>query len=89
MYNTYAAVLRGRTLEWRNEGPPHTSENRELKVQMTVLEEEMEEKVTGTRGQQMAAALEKIARLSASTLPADPQTWERDLRENRTRPGRE
>lgn len=43
---------------------------------------------TTSRGRQMAAALERIATSPAGGLPADPQAWQLEARQDRELPGR-
>jgi len=83
MLRTYKAVLRGNQVEWID---PPPAPARPTPVHITVLEDEAVE--PAARGREMAAALEALA--SADRLPGiDAAVWERELRQDRTLPGRE
>ena len=73
MLATYEAILHDNQLEWQGEAPRPASARR---VHVTILEE------TGAnlqRGQEMAHALEDLAR-NAPLTPLDGETWQRELR---------
>jgi len=82
MSNTYQAVLRGNRLEWSGEVPERLTEDRPVKVSVTILE------TSADQGQRMAEALEKLADLEAASAIADPAAWEREQRAERRLPGR-
>ena len=83
MSNTYQAVLRGNRLEWSGEVPDRLTEDRPVRVSVTILE------TSADQGQQMAAALEKLAHLKAASAIADRAAWEREQRAERRLPGRD
>jgi len=83
MVNTYKAVLRGNRLEWSGEVPERSTQDRPVRVSVTILE------TNAGQGQQMADALEKLAHLNAAPAIADPAAWEREQREDRHLPGRD
>ena len=83
MSNTYQAVLRGNRLEWSGEVPDRLAQDRPVRVSVTILE------TSAGQGQQMAEALEKLARVNAVSTIADPAAWEREQREDRHLPGRD
>ena len=83
MSNTYQAVLRGNRLEWSGEVPDRLTEDRPVRVSVTILE------TSDDQGQRMAAALEKLAHLNAPSTIADPAAWEREQRAERHLPGRD
>ncbi|MGH9326481.1 MAG: hypothetical protein ACRD2B_07330 [Terriglobia bacterium] len=85
MSNTYKAVLRGNRLEWSEEVPERLTGDRPVTVQVTVLEGGAKP----GQGQQMADALEKLARLNALAEIPDPAEWEREQRQDRRLPGRD
>lgn len=85
MSRTYKAVLRGNRLEWRERIPERLAEDSPVEVQVTVLGEDAK----AGRGQRMAEALEKLARLNALAGIPDAATWERDERRDRPLPGRD
>lgn len=82
MLHTFKAVLTGNRLEWLDEIPP--TSDRPLEVHVTILESDVgREKVS--KGQQMAAALEKLAALN-TFAGVDPVAWQRDIRQDRSLP---
>jgi len=77
------AVLRGNRLEWSGEVPDRLTEDRPVRVSVTILE------TSASQGQRMATALEKLAHLEAASAIADPVAWEREQRAERHLPGRD
>lgn len=84
MLRTYEGILQGDRVRWAGEEMPAT--DRPLRVHVTVLEEETEKE---NRGQQMADALSKLAESDAFSTVDDPSAWQRDIRQDRTLPGRD
>jgi hypothetical protein len=83
MLRTYKAVLSGNQVEWIDPPPQPV---RPTPVHITLLEDEVVD--PGRRGREMAAALESIA--AAGRLSSiDAMAWERELRQDRSLPGRE
>lgn len=64
MLNTYRAILRGQLLEWLSDKPVNLPLNRPVTVHVTILEETPSSKKQ--QGRRMAAALEKLAKLSST-----------------------
>lgn len=89
MLSTYRAVLKGDTLEWRNEKPKHIKRDKAVDVHVTILEETPDSPITENQGQRMADALEQLARLQEQNLPEDPAVWEREIRQDRVLPDRD
>jgi len=87
MTRTYRALLHGDRLEWLGEMPESQTEH-PLQVQVTIEEPEpiAEEHA---RGRAMAALLEKLAARGTWSDISDPVRWQRELRQERTLPGRE
>lgn len=86
---TYKAILRGNYLEWPNDVQTHLAPERAVAVYVTILDEPVTPAIEGeSQGQRMAAALEQLAQLPSRTTIADPVTWERQMRQERTLPGR-
>jgi len=83
MSNTYQAVLRGNRLEWSGEVPDRLTEDRPLKVNVTIID------TSPDQGRQMAEALEKLAQLQSVPTITDPAAWEREQRVDRSLPGRD
>ena len=86
MVRTHKALLRGNSLEWIGEAPER-SEDYPIAVQVTVLEEGYPAEAR-SRGDEMAAILEKLAESGAVSDITDPIAWQRDLRQDRPLPGR-
>jgi hypothetical protein len=86
MVRTYKALLRGNSLEWIGEAPER-SEDYPITVEVTVLEESQAAEAR-SRGDEMAAILEKLAESGAVSEITDPVAWQRDLRQDRLLPGR-
>jgi hypothetical protein len=77
----YKALLRGNSLEWIGEAPER-SEDYPITVEVTVLEESYPAEAR-SRGDEMAAILEKLAESGAVSDITDPVAWQRDLRQDR------
>lgn len=87
---TYKAILRGNHLEWPNAVPVQLTSDQAVAVYVTVLDESGIPAVKNQgQGQRMALALEQLAQLPTRTSIPDPVAWERQLRQERTLPGRE
>ena len=84
MLRTYEGILEGDRVRWERGEAPDT--DRRLRVHVTVLEDESERK---ERGQKMANALSKLAESGAFEEIEDPSGWQREIREERSRPGRD
>lgn len=85
MLTTYEAILRNDHLEWRKDAPRHLAPGKAVNVHVTVLDE-----ITDTvesQGQRMAAELEKLAQ-SQGLGGVDAGQWEREMRTERSLPGR-
>jgi len=88
--NTYRAVLIGDRLEWRGEIPPEMARGREVAVNVTILRDErFSARREANAGERMAAALGKLAASRAVDSIEDPVAWQREVRRDRTLPGRD
>jgi hypothetical protein len=85
--HTYRALLHGNRLEWLEDAPASPTDV-PVSVHVTVLEHEpvSEQEM---RGHAMAALLEKLAERHTFASLQDPVQWQRDLRVERSLPGRE
>lgn len=88
MLSTYRAILRGKILEWLSEQPKNLPTNQAVSVYVTILDEPLPV-VKKQQGRRMAAALEKLAKLSSSVHTVDALQWEREIRQERKLPARE
>ena len=88
MLSTYPAILRGQILEWLQEKPPQLNPNRAVTVHVTILEEAAKSNSSTEQGRRMAEALAQLAQLQSEVATVDPLLWERDVRHERTLPGR-
>ncbi|MBN2392453.1 MAG: hypothetical protein JXR84_17115 [Anaerolineae bacterium] len=89
MLPTYKAILRGNRLEWRGDAV-NIAKDRAVSVYVTVLDDTVLQTTDAeSRGQRMAAALEKLAQLDTCAAITDPVAWERQMRQERALPGRE
>ena len=87
MTRMYRALLHGDRLEWLGETPESHTDH-PLRVQVTIEEPEpLAEEYA--RGRAMAALLEKVAARGALSAITDAVQWQRELRQERTLPGRE
>jgi hypothetical protein len=84
MLRTYKAVLRGNHVEWIDTPPAPA---RPTPVHITLLEDEPGELTA--RAQEMAAALESLARVGGLSSITDPAAWQRELRQDTPLSGRE
>ena len=85
MARTYKAILRGDKIEWLDV-PPSPAQS--TPVQITLLEDEATES-SERRGREMARALEALAKAGGLSNVSDPAEWQRELRRDRSLPGRE
>lgn len=85
MLHTFRAILKGNLLEWQEEVNQWFQGDRTVQVLVTLLDEEAIT-ITHNRGQQMAAILEKLAQSQAFS-EIDPLVWQRQIRQDRERPG--
>jgi hypothetical protein len=83
MLRTYKAVLRGDRVEWIDTPPEPTCPT---PVHITLLEEGPEP--VASRGAEMGRILEELAR-GGGLSGIDPLDWQREVRRDRTLPGRE
>lgn len=84
MSATYAGILRDNHIEWTTPEPPKLPAEG-VRVQVTLLDAVPDSK---SQGQQMAAALARLAANHAVQSIPDPLAWERELRQDRDLPGR-
>jgi len=87
MANTYRALLHGNILEWLNGRPDSVGDDESVEVDVTLLNDESD--TAHARGKRMAASLEQLANLPSSSLPKDAADWEREVRADRSLPGRD
>ena len=85
MSTTYTGILRDNQIEWTQPAPPKAPAEG-LRVQVTLLDAVPN---SASQGQQMAAALARLAANHALASIADPLAWERELRQDRELPGRD
>ena len=87
MHKLYKAKISGDRIEWSGEAPPLNGGTTDVLVELLPPAESAEEK--RTRGERMAAALQRIAdRGGVQSIP-DPVAWQREMREDRPLPGRD
>lgn len=89
MLRTYKAVLHGDVVEWSDEVPDLTATGHAIPVYVTILDEAMYPALPSAGGQQMAAALERLATAHAVGSIPDPVSWQREMRQERDLPGRD
>lgn len=83
MLRTYEAILQNERILWTGEIPDQT---KPVRICITVIEEseaEIEE-----RGRKMAEILSKLATAGGLTAVEDPEEWQREVRRDRSLPGR-
>lgn len=85
MLRTYEGVLEEGRVQWIGEEEP--AADRPLRVHVTVLEEESSKREQ--RGERMADALSKLADVGAFSAVDDPSEWQREIRQDRSLPGRD
>jgi hypothetical protein len=85
---TYKAILRNNQLEWTEPAPDRTLREQAVTVYVTIPEETPSPAVLNRQGQNMAAALERIAADEAMTEITDPVAWQREIRQDRVLPDR-
>ena len=82
MQRTYEAILSNDRVDWTGEAP---NQKKPLRVQVTILEDTPPAQ---DRGRRMAEALKKLAEIDAFSSIADPVAWQREMRRERSLPGR-
>jgi heat shock protein HspQ len=103
MLQTFEARLKGNQLEWVDEIPKQTKNHQPISVYVILREAELAKEsdilrkqriVAETedecrlRGQEMAKILQKIAETGGTNID-DPVAWQREIRQDRSLPGRE
>lgn len=86
MLNAYPAILKGDRLVWTEKSPPDI-ENGGLTVYVLVIP--AEEKDIARRRKVLAEALEALAESGAFSEITDPVAWQREIRRDRSLPGRD
>jgi len=86
MPNIYDVVIRNGRIEWASEPPPLLRGNHPVHAQVRLLEDDEPAKVE--RGVLMAKVMEELSKANDVGLPADPDRWLRDEREDRPLPRR-
>lgn len=86
MQRIFEAILKGNHLEWADEVPKYG--NRPIKVYVTLQEEDS---LTSDelRRKKIVEILEKIAKNNIFADISDPVEWQRELRQDRSLPGRD
>ena len=87
MPQTFRALLRGDQLEWTTQRPTVIPADQPVLVDVTVSEEPFMTKPQS--GRSMAAILEQLAQTGSFAEISDPVEWQRDLRADRSLPGRD
>lgn len=89
MLRTYKAILRGNRLEWTGDTPECIPAEDQTNVLVTLLDERTPDALQADRGERMAEALEKLAATHALAEMENAADWEREMRQDRSLPGRE
>ena len=87
MPQTFRALLRGDQLEWTSRRPTVVPADQPVLVDVTISEEPFAAKTES--GRSMAAILEQLAQTGSFAAISDPVAWQRDLRADRSLPGRD
>lgn len=85
MLTTYKATLHGNQIEWSKDVPQEVALGKTVSVQVIILDESLSIK---KQGQQMAAALSKLAE-SQTFADVDAGAWEREARIDKELTGRD
>ena len=86
MAQTFQALLTGDQLKWNPSRPVKLPQDQPILVNVTVCDDSVSESPPGAA---MSAALEKLSRLAAFADIDNPVEWQRDLRSDRSLPGRD
>ena len=87
MPQTFRALLRGDRLEWTSSRPTVIPADQPVLVEVTMSEEPFAPNTES--GRFMAATLEQLAQTGSFAEISDPVEWQRDLRAERSLPGRD
>ena len=87
MPQTFRALLRGDQLEWTPRRPTVIPADQPVLVDVTVSDEPCTTKPQ--TGRSMAAILEQLAQTGSFAEISDPVEWQRNLRADRSLPGRD
>lgn len=82
MPQTYDGILEGGRVRWKDDAP---DDDRPLRVRVTVLDDASDRT---EQGEKMADALSKLADIGAFSDIDDPGAWQREIRRDRSLPGR-
>ena len=88
MQTEYKAKLNNGQVEWNGTPPPPYLNGAELVVTVA-RPENYSEMSKEERGRGMAEALRELTKLNTFRDIADPVAWQREIREDRSLPGRE
>ncbi len=86
MPQTFPALLTGDQLQWTPPRPMAFPKDQPMRVNVTFVDDP----ATGlSPGEKMSAVLEQLSQLTPFKDIDDPVAWQRDLRPDRSLPGRE
>ncbi|MBL8206522.1 MAG: hypothetical protein JNM09_19970 [Blastocatellia bacterium] len=88
MLQTYSAILKNNQVHWTDEEPVASGEGHALSVLVTIVEETVQP-TTENHRQKIAQVLNRLAARNTLAEIDDPVAWQKDLREDRTLPGRD
>jgi hypothetical protein len=88
MLQTYSAILKNNQLHWTEEEPVTSAEGHALSVLVTIVDETIQP-TTEHHRQKIVQVLNRLAARNSLAEINDPVAWQKDLREDRTLPGRE
>ena len=86
MPQTFPALLTGDHLQWNPSRPAVFSKDQPIRVNVTFVDDPT---TASSLGENMSAALEQLAQLAPFADIDDPVEWQRELRSDRSLPGRD
>lgn len=88
MINSYRARITSEHIDWLGMPPVGLSGNKAVDVEISILSGSAQPAPV-RQGKKLADILSKLAALDATSEISDPVSWQRDLRTERTLPGRD
>ena len=86
MLEKYRATINGDRIEWNDDVPKSVRDKKSIIVDVTVVT--AKPKLKKPNGKKMAEALGKIAAKGGVSSIKDPMKWQREIRKDRSLPGR-
>jgi hypothetical protein len=88
MLKTLKAVINGDRIQWLEASEQCFPASHSVEALITPLQEQPASPSAEQRAERRLAALKNLVSINAFSAVGDPQSWQRDIREDRELPGR-